>query len=504
MNETPNEKERRIIPRWRNSRISMKSRELTSLKENKRTPAGDNEIPKKVESWNKDKSLINAVELITSAHSQGLYSDSIEAVEYILKNKSKVFPLVTEVAEDILIKLGKTQIPNEEDSNNVIIDPTKIYGQIHIIRNILKNYPLDPLLWTDLAQSYTNLGQFDQAVDSIHVALNLAPNNRFILRSATRLLIHLDQPDKASRLLLANETTKYDPWLLSAEIAASTVEGKVSRLISRGRELLDQDFHPFQLAELASALGTLELLSGSNKKAKKLFQNSLIDPNENVIAQSIWAKRQLNSLDLSKVWDKTPRIYEAQAIRAYFNQEWDLVVTACTSWLKDEPFSSRPAEIGSHAATLTSENYILAELFCRSGLVANPKDPSLLNNLAFALANQGKLEEAEKIINQVDFTNIGNPVKVALNATEGLLRFRQGNILAGKEKYLKAISLANESRLADYELRAAIHYSMEMLRVGLFTKSEAINFPEPDKRITYNPSTNWLFEKLKMISEPNS
>lgn len=464
MNDTPNENERRIIPRWRNSQTTQKTREVSSINEVNKEDEGKNFILAKKENWKIKKSLINAVELVTSAFCQDSNTEAIDAAEFIIAIKENILPAVTEIATKVLISSGRI---NQQINNNkaeFINNPTELFNRIHVIRNLLSKYPRNALMWADLSQAYTNIGSVDQAIGAMQTAIFLAPDNRFILRSATRLFIHFDIPDRANRLLLSREITIRDPWLLSAEIATATVEGKTSRLIKYGKEIIQNErFRPFHVSELASALGTVELNNGAIKKAKKLFQISLIDPNENSVAQSIWAQRNINSLDISIAFQKTPNIFEALARKAYFDLDWDLLISASKSWLKDEPFSSRPAELGSFAASDGKKDYLLGETFCRNGLIANPLDLSLLNNLAFSLVNQEKIEEAEIEFEKSRNIPTSEPVEIALKATEGLICFRKGDYQKGQELYLDAMRLAEKKHLEDYKNRAAIYYAIEMM-----------------------------------------
>src|SRR5207249_5632885 len=175
--------------------------------------------------------------------------------------------------------------------------PLDRYPRIAALRGRLKKDPRQALAWANLALEYASLGLRDKAKRAMNAGLSLAPSNRFLLRSAARLRLHLNEPEEARALLLRQPKTRHDPWLLSAEIAIATVLGKPSRLIRDGREMVEgAEFAPAHLAELASALGTVELLSGKTKAARKLFHRSLEAPTDNSVAQAVWASRELGSL----------------------------------------------------------------------------------------------------------------------------------------------------------------------------------------------------------------
>jgi tetratricopeptide (TPR) repeat protein len=496
MNEIENEKDRRIIPRWRNSRKAKNSREINSIYQNHDRNIDFSFLKDKQFLWENDKNLINAIEYVTAAYIQESYSDCIPAAQSILETLEFVHPQVLKIAEEILIKTGKINISTIATQQEINLDKNVIYSKIHALRNCLSKFPRNAIFWSDLAQSYTNIGLSDQAKKSMQIALSISPDNRYILRCATRMYIHFDEPDRANKLLLSRPITKFDPWLLAAEIATSTVEGKTSQLLNHGKKILEQQrFLPFHISELAGAIGTIELQNGSLKKAKKLFQLSLLDPSENSVAQSIWAKRNIESLNIEEAIRKTPRIFEAQAYKAFLNMEWDAVIENCKSWLFEEPFSSRPAIIGSIASSTGTEDFVSSEIFCRFALIANPTEHMLKNNLAFSLANLGKLDEAQAIIDEAFRNDLAIQTKIALTATEGLINFRKGIVQDGITKYIKAITMSEENLLPDYKLRASIYYSREMIKARLFSKQDSIDFCEPLIRNVNDPITIWLYER---------
>jgi len=119
----------------------------------------------------------------------------------------------------------------------------------------------------------------------MRVALALAPENRFILRAGARFLVFNEDPSAAHWLLSRSDAARHDPWLTAAEIAVADVAKQPPQLVRAGRNMLESGkFAPRHLAELAGAIGTLELNSGKNRRARKLFEQSLIDLNENALA----------------------------------------------------------------------------------------------------------------------------------------------------------------------------------------------------------------------------
>jgi hypothetical protein len=90
------------------------------------------------------------------------------------------------------------------------------------------------------------------------VALRLAPDDRFILRSAARLLVHVGDSDGALEVLRHSDRTKIDPWLSAAEISIASTADRPSRFAKSAAHIVTGDRFPArQTTELASALATL-------------------------------------------------------------------------------------------------------------------------------------------------------------------------------------------------------------------------------------------------------
>ena len=135
-------------------------------------------------------------------------------------------------------------------------------------------------------------------------------------------------------------------------------------------------------------------------------------------------------------------------------------------WFVDEPFSSQSATLASYVAVEHLQNYVLAERASRDGLVASPDDATLLNNLAFALANQGNLQQAKLVMDRIDTQALSGATDICITATQGFIKFRSGDKVAGEELYRLAIAKAQQARLPKLRARAAINLAIEQIRTG--------------------------------------
>jgi tetratricopeptide (TPR) repeat protein len=380
-----------------------------------------------------------------------------EAAEYLRARKSEVSPIALSMAESIL---------NAEGENDLhFVAATK--GLTASIRRALRAYPYDPIGWCELSRVYAIQGQHKKSERAMRTAISLGKENRYILRSAARCFLHLDEAEQALRLLERSPRSKCDPWLTSAAISAATVSNRSPRLFRTAKSLAsDSNLSTFHRAELCAALGTLEMEQGNDKKARRFLNEALQRPTENVVAQAWWAKtnQHLNIILPAELLQQS-HSFEANTFALIRTDQWHHALTASEQWLKDEPFASRPAVETSFIKTVAFEEFDDAIKILGHSLRTNPGDPLVINNLAFSLANVGEFETARRILRLSDQAQKADSDSISLLATEGLICFREGNVMQGREHYKRAISLARKAKderrlgiamvfLAKEELRA--------------------------------------------------
>jgi hypothetical protein len=297
----------------------------------------------------------------------------------------------------------------------------------------------------------------------MRVALALAPDSRFVVRSAARLFLHEHDSAAALRAIRKSSGAKIDPWLLAAEIAVASASDSPSLLAKAGRlRNEDSSLSPFERTELSSALATLELENGKNRQARQLFRRALMAPNENSFAQVEWANRQIGGLDAVGSLPDVPCLHEASAQIALASGAWDLAISFGRSWLKDQFFSKRPAIFTSYVSSLT-EHYGDSVVMLRDSLRLNPGDPMILNNLAFALASNNQVVEAVDVLRKADYVAAGGAAGVTLPATHGLVCFRTNEPNRGRVLYRLAMERAAALGAQKYQLMAELYLAREEL-----------------------------------------
>ena len=234
---------------------------------------------------------------------------------------------------------------------------------------------------------------------------------------------------------------------MASEISVNLLRERSSSLIKKGVALINSgDFSPFSLSELSSSLGTLEFVKGTQKRSKLFFEKSLISPNDNSLAQAEWAKANKLSLHFDKtVCEKVNMSYEANALYAYQKDKYEDALKASIRWLNDMPYSKNPIFVGANISYTFLKDYKTAAKILKRGLEANPNEPAFMNNLAYTYALDGKLVEANEIIQKANkVADIDERTQICLSATRGLIAYREKRIEEGRALYMEAIKAAKD------------------------------------------------------------
>jgi tetratricopeptide (TPR) repeat protein len=480
-------KDRRVVPNWRSFGRSIVLGELNSFQIERTEPLEETSIEDYVIDFKINKTIIHASDLLSAAivNDHRDHEVVISAAKFILKNSEKATKSQISLSQkilnnspekDISLKFKEVGISNY----SAIINPFPLYEKIRATKELLRLYPNNAILYVELSRYYSILGQEKSSIQSMKIALHIAPHNRFVLRSATRLFAHYNTVqnnylDYIHRVLKNSPLTPIDPWLASAEISISTIKGQNSKFLKKGMNLLNsKNISPFNFTELASSLGTVELINGSSRKSRDFFNKSLISPNDNTLAQIEWASTKDNRIEITQDNYNLAINFEALALDNYQNKEYEIALDNAIKWLSDQPYSKRPVMFGSNLASTIMKDQDKAIAIINAGLISHPYDPQLLNNLAYSLALEGKpneaLTELEKLKGK---TNIDASTQICITATRGLAYFRLGQIDLGRHLYLEAIkktkSISNQNlnwiAILNYAREELLHGSEESLEI---------------------------------------
>jgi len=451
--------DRDVIPRWRNPRHPATRFELDPLRVEGR-PVDRTGLREREGDWQANGTLGFALDLVGTAVVLGPSQPAKEAAKLVLET-----PGTSEVARHASRRVLAS--PDHEDLRS-LSEPTnaEVRAQIHNLRERLRSDPRNAIAWAEAARHYTILGERGKAAGCMRVAVGLMPDHRYVLRAAVRLAVHHGEFDRGHALVARAPRTPTDPWLVATELATAGPAEARPRFVRHGRRMLeDVSFSPRSMSELASALGTFELRGGSQRRARRLIQDSLRAPNDNAIAQGQWLSKQMPSVEIDEIL--LGESAEARAIRHGAAMESEQALQAAWEWHQDQPFASGPGELGSYHASVAGkfeEGVRIAE----ASLKANSNEFLLSNNLAFCLLKLDRANEAAKILDDIQTEDLDSDQVPTFLATRGLFEFRVGNPDLGRRHYRTAIQ---RSRSSNHRILAKINFAVEEYRAGFFEEA---------------------------------
>ena len=485
---------RQVVPRWRPFAVAAKLKVLDSVGTSTPLKPQVDEIEQLVRDWRSNRTPFHAANLVDAAIVLNQPEIAAEAAAFLVERGQPGF-IDTELARVVLGREGDQPLPETPPK----ITHQERYKRIAGYRRSLRDQPWNPIRLVDLAREYSALGQQEPAERALTRAVNLAPDNRFVLRSASRFLMHVGRPDEAHRILRRAPSTQTDPWLLAAEMVAANSAGRSSRWTKLAEGMIRSgSFDPRHTTELASALGTIAFNEGKRSQVRRLFDHALIRPTENSVAQAGWISRHMTSFEVPENKFSVPLAFEAKAWEAALESRFQEAVDLSWEWLLDEPFATRPASFGSYIASIALEDYENARALAETALLANPDDPQLILQLIYCVASQGRTDEAERLLshdlpnsirrNPSDIPAAHVPVFVA--ADKGLIAYRRNQQAQGRTFYESARALAREARDPTLEAAALLNFIREEVRAN---PSSVVPWEQAEHVLKAFPTSDRLF-----------
>lgn len=491
MQRQPKPVDRKVIPRWR--RLDQTSSpELASAKGTfEHSCLAEAEFLKAEAAWDAEKNLKTAMEVVAGG-AVWMGRPSVAEAGKFLRESKDAHPRVHELSQRIMLRANGKSDLNLKERQIDLFDTREVTAdhrlEIAKTRTRLRTFPGNPIAHVDLARAYVSEGHTYKAQFHFDIALSLAPQNRFVVRSASRFYVHIGDFERA--LDVFNGCSFGDPWIDAARVAIADQIGGMKKVqIKQIRRSLDADLSPEQLTELNASLATLELGSGSTRRAKRLFQASASGANDNTVAQIRWADEQL-SIEFDPTLLSVERSYEARAVDAEIKEDWENVVNECRSWLIDEPFSLRPVFMAGFVASEFLGKFDAALEFARAGLHFRRNDAGLLNNAAYALAALGKFKDADDELARAKIYVPGSRSLHVVTATAGFIEFRRRNFALGRELYHQAFDGARKLKDEKLQQQVWLHWMREEVDAGFTPPKETtdqissrFNDKRTDKRV---------------------
>lgn len=455
MQKQPDAIDRKMVPRWRSLALTPPAELLSTNRKHAVRSIVDHDDTRT--RWIQERTPWTAAELLSISVFIGQNDAADEAAAYLVDCKDGIAPGVRSLLNSYL----NSETPTEE-SGALPQERQLRYQAIADLRRLSNFYPRDPISHVDIARIQLSLGQPRAAQRALTTALKLAPENRYVLRSAVRFFVHEGDFDRAWHVI--RNAPKSDPWLLAPAIAAGDLANKDQPNTRTVQNVLESTSSS-QGTELAASFATLELGAGKFKRARKLFSLSSEDPTENSVAQLRWANEKTGIPFDGKLLEIS-RSFEARTGQFMVDKNWAEAAECAVQWLADEPFSGRASGTGCFLFAELLHQFDRAESIIDLALMSTPNSPILLNNRAFIRANLGKIDLAIKDVQLARTHNPAPSVALCLSATEGCILYRQGQHEAGELKYGEAIDGAIKLGEQSTAHRALIHYIEEEGRIG--------------------------------------
>jgi tetratricopeptide (TPR) repeat protein len=416
-----------------------------------------------LDRWRESHSVGHAADVLSGATVLGRTSEALDAARELMVLDTTIPQSLRQLARSAVDGKRRTAPMHPLPTGDERADTVR---RIRVLRARSRIEPRNPFAWADLSRAYVLLNQPEPALRAMFTALALAARNRFVIRAAVRLCVHLGAAKEGRRIVHQSNAALGDPWIMATDIALNRILPATSRFTKAGKSLVESgSFSPRHVTELASAVGTTELDNGHTRHARRFIRTSLLSPNDNSLAQALVLARDSNltEVDSSRLQPVRPAP-ESQAIAYSMNARWPEAVEQALAWLDDQPFSVAPAEFGSFTAATALGDVVTAKKFAERGLLANPRDFGLLNNHAYAAALSGDLAGAQSSFGRIDPARLERPQRVVWLATSGLLKFRTGAPEEGRRLYAEAVTLARELGNQDQLALAHLNLARELAR----------------------------------------
>lgn len=453
---------RTVIPRWKSIRDTpdIEMRRIGP----RRIVSGKYEYNDRVDDTLPEdlRTLVKAVTTVECGLLYGITDESRSAARYILTPSSGATDVLRRIAARIN---NPAEPPAAVDLSN---RRQQIHSSIRRLKIVMTEYPRDALSAVELARMYTLLGQVTSASRWIDQAVKQCPDDRYVLRACASFYKHSDEPEKAYRLIRKRDGAQNDPWILSAELALGALVGRTPQWVSRQGRLLGQNKRGrLDTSELAAGLAALELNNGSIKRARILFENSMLAPTENAFAQFKWtqASGELRHME-PRAPAAVPSAFEAQAYDAFVRESPEPLVKASIDWLDFEPVSSAAALIGSAAASAYLADFDTAIEIADRGLMSSPNNLILINNKLVSLTKSGRVKEAELLLPSLTPLKNDSQSAPLYHAARGIVAF-QSDPEAGRNEYRHAVEIALKNRDRERSINAFMHWLEQEGRYGL-------------------------------------
>ena len=131
-----------------------------------------------------------------------------------------------------------------------------------------------------------------------------------------------------------------------------------------------------------------------------------------------------------------------------------------------------------------------------------PLNFTLLNNLAFSSINRADIDKAKETLSRMKRLQLSEHNRIVLQATQGLLAFRTGDIAGGRQFYAEACLKAKKMRDDKLLALGSTFYAIEEIsQRGDHSKSALSKALKALQRTASDPIFRMLEHRLRNTSE---
>jgi len=462
-------KDRRLIPKWRPVGQTLETPEASNLA----NPSANldsgkiEQLQRDIADWRKHGGigflgavLAHSVHPAFNAEILAIAREALAANSAITRIQRDAISTMLGVADQAPALIGQSAF------SELNLSPQKL--AVRQLRAVLRENNDNPMAWLDLAQFQSAAGKEHAAERSIQAALQLAPQNRTVLRTAARFFVHIGQEGRGHRLISSHPRTASDPWLMASEIALADLAQRESKFLKLGSRIVEdgKQFAPMHMTELSGAVAVQQLKDGRVKKARKSQMMALRKPNDNVIAQAIFQKTEFGvALDGPGLDLAIQNSNEALLLQHWSTGEANGAEVQARLWYEQEPFSSRPVQLLA-LLNIYKADYAAAQAWLKLGLKSDPNADELIINMAYLKVRIGKLDEAQQLL--IKARRLSKKNEPFSKATEGFICYVQKHFAHGDLLYKEAME----------EFSKASNLEM-MAYCGLFMALHAAEYDHP-------------------------
>lgn len=482
-------KPRNVVPRWRSSSMTAASSEAVFGSVTRKTDYSA-ELQQSDAEFSLTPTVPIASELMFLANDAGSANLAQKAANFILREKDSIR------SASLIRFAGKVS-----GTSSTPAGPSPKTGMEFLKegRQLLSLEYRNPVLLMDMARELTSLGHHQSAQRYVKAAVAMAPESRFVVRSSARYYLHIGAHDQAHDILRRSPNIKSDPWILASELAVATIRNRPSMLSKQMfRAMLEATHIGPERAELASAIATMEMMSGSNKNAKQLFHKALVSPNDNSLAQAEWAADKLK-LVVDERALRTPLSFEANSSHAYRRMEIGVAIFHAKNWALDEPFASRPFD-SLHYYYCLEDDFVNALQSVEHAIQIEHDDRlSFQLNRLFAKIQLGQVDESYAQLLRFSQHVDAKSHAVHLLANYGALAYAADDILQGRLFYERSIELARKRHDLHSEGQALAFYARAAIAHGDPKATEILE--RANKQVTKLPSQGAIYVVSRLVDE---